>query len=144
MPTTQEPSSRPMKVVRLERPSADDAPKPGRPRKLKFPPIPQEILDGMTELEQAHYRYFVESHQQQYPDLTPTDQIGLHMAALDYVSLLRMNATQMASGQLVTMSRQHPGVQLRAWMDSLSVTRKQRGPAKEKDEAAEMLKALSS
>lgn len=133
-----------MKVIKLQQPSDLDAPRPGRPRKLKMPPLPQEILDGMTSLEQEHFAFFLESHRQQYPDLTPTDLISLTAAAMEYVAYLRLQASQLSTGELVTMSRQHPGVQMRAWLDSLSVTRKQRGPAKKEDEGADLLRSLSS
>lgn len=149
MPTKSTPANRSdsIHVVRLERPvEQPEAPKRGRPRKLKYPSLPQEIFDGMTELEREHFDFFVNAHLEQYPDMIATDHLALHMAALDYISLLRMQASQLQTGQLVSMARQHPGVQLRAWMDSMSVTRKARGPVNKKgeDEAAEFLRALSS
>lgn len=140
------PASRPpnvTKVIRLQQPSDLDQPKRGRPKKLKFPALPQEILDGMTPLEKEHFAFFIDSHLQQYPDLIATDYIGLYAAAMEYIAYLRLQAQQLATGELITQSRQHPGVQLRAWLDSLSVTRKQRGPKKEEDpETAALLKAF--
>jgi aryl carrier-like protein len=107
----------------------------GRPRKRKMPPLPQEILDGMSELEQEHYTYFIESYQAQYPDLTDADQIALVQAGLEYINTLRVQAKQLKTGEVISMARQHPGVQLRAWLDLLSVTRKQRKPNDKQEEA---------
>jgi hypothetical protein len=119
--------------------------KTGRRKKIKFPQLPPEVLDAMSPVEREHFDFFLEAHREQYPDLTAVDQIGLNMAALCYVNLLRMEATQLTSGQLVSMARQHPCVQLRQWMDSLSVTRKQRPSKKDEDaETVEFLKSLSA
>jgi hypothetical protein len=145
MPAPKADRSDSIRVIKLERASDTSAPKRGRPKKLTFPALPQEIYDGMTELEREHFEFFINAHLEQYPDLLPTDYIALYSAGMEYIAYLRMQASQLATGQLVSMARQHPGVQLRAWMDSLSVTRKQRGPASKKDdEAAEFLKALSA
>jgi hypothetical protein len=106
----------------------------GRPKKLKMPPLPQEIFDGMSELEQQHFHFFVQAIREEHSDLTPSDLIALNMAALNYINSLRLQQAQLTSGELVTMSRQHPEVQLRAWLDLMSVSRKQRGPQKSAEE----------
>lgn len=139
------PTSRPevLKVVPLTAPT--DTSKPmGRPRKKVFPPLPQEIYEGMSDLEVEHFKFFIESFKDEYPDLTPSDMIGLHMAAMEYINSLRLEVAQLKSGELVTMSRQHPAVQCRAWLDLLSVTRKQRQGAKsaEAEEKAATRSAL--
>jgi hypothetical protein len=138
-------------VIRLETPSQLEEAKPGRKRRLKMPPIPQEVFDGMTALELEHYHFFVEAYQQDYPGMKPTDLICLHQAALEYINTLRVQAKQLKTGEVISMARQHPGVQLRAWLDAMSVTRKARTSAKkdteESDQAKELkaaLKALSA
>ena len=63
----------------------------------------------------------------------------------EYVAYLRLQASQIASGQLVTMSRQHPGVQLRAWLDTMSFSRRKGVSGKQaEDGLASQLMALSS
>lgn len=101
-------------------------PPAGRPTKLKMPPLPQAIMDGMTDLEKQHFDYFVRSFRQEYPSLSAADLLCLQQAALEYINLLRVQAQQLSTGQVISMARQHPGVQLRQWLDMLSVTRKQR------------------
>ena len=102
----------------------------------------------MSSLEREHFTYFVEACRQEYPDLTPFDLVSLNMAAMSYIDSLRLAATQMKSRELVTMSRQHPAVQCRAWMDQLSVTRKARKTTNPEDEdkknTRSMLMGLSS
>ena len=44
-------------------------------------------------------------------------------------------ANELTTGETITMARQHPGVQMRAYMDMLSVTRKVRiAESKKSDE----------
>jgi len=142
MPNAKPPT---FSVVPLSDESQITAPRVGRPRKLKMPPLPQAILDGMTELEHKHFDYFLESFRDQYPDLTAADQIMLVQAALEYINTLRVQATQLSTGQVITMSRQHPGVQMRAYMDQLSITRKSRKPTERsaEDDTRDWLTALS-
>lgn len=136
-------NQRGLKVVKLEQPA--EGRRPGRPRKLVMPPLPRELLDSMTELERDHYHYFVRAFREEYPDLTATDLIMLHQAALEYINLLRVQANQLQTGIVLTMSRQHPGVQLRQWLDGLSVTRKQRprDDSKQREEVEQLLRSLS-
>lgn len=123
---------------------------PGRKRKPKMPPLPQGLLDGMAELEREHFWYFIESYQSDYPQMKPTDIICLYQAALEYINTLRVQAKQLASGEVISMARQHPGVQMRAWLDMMDVTRKARtrsgksqDDSDEVKQAKEALKALS-
>lgn len=122
-----------MNVVRLER-RPQEQKTTGRPRKLKYPPLPAEILESMSELEQEHFNYFIEAIKADN-QLRPSDYIGLYAAGLEYVAYLRLQASQIASGQLVTMSRQHPGVQLRAWLDTMSFSRR-KGETGKRNEAS--------
>jgi hypothetical protein len=137
-----------LKVIPLTAPLEQPA-KPGRKPKRKIPPLPQEIMDGMTDIEQQHFEFFVESVLAENPDLRGTDFIFVNLAGLDYINTLRLEVQQLSSGELVTMSRQHPGVQFRAWIDMLSVSRKARqgGKSQESEEKANtraMLLGLSS
>lgn len=131
-----------MNVVKLERPYQLEQ-RTGRPRNLKYPALPAEIMESMTDLEREHFEYFIAAIKADNK-LRPSDYIGLYAAALEYVAYLRLQASQIASGQLVTMSRQHPGVQLRAWLDTMSFSRR-KGTSGEKAESdvARGLMALS-
>jgi hypothetical protein len=114
----------------------------GRKRKLDFPGLPQEIYDGMSEIERAHFDFFIQAVTQDNT-LEPSDYIGLYMAGLEYIQLLRMHARQLASGELISQARQHPGVQLRQWLETMSFSRKSRPAKKEDDPAAEFLKKMA-
>ena len=127
-------------------------PRTGRKRKAKMPPLPQALLDGMSELEQDHFFFFLEAYKEDYPGMKPTDIICLHQAALEYINTLRVQAKQLATGEVISMARQHPGVQMRAWLDMMDVTRKARsksGKTSQEDseevkQVREALKALST
>lgn len=143
------PSRDVVKVVRLER-AQDATPRRGRPRKLEMPPLPQELLDGFTALERQHFEFFIEAMKADYRIEKPSDMLALHMAACEYINLLRVNATSAASGEVITAARQHPGVQLRAWLDSMSTTRRARrsegsdADSSEQQEWAAAMRKLSS
>jgi hypothetical protein len=110
----------PMNVVTLITPSEPQKKKAGRPASLEQPPLPQEILDGMSEIERAHYDFFIEAYSRAYKEkygrMTPTALINVTQAGLDYVHLLRLQAEQMRTGKIVSQARQHPGIQVRAWL----------------------------
>jgi hypothetical protein len=80
----------------------------------------------MTDVERDLYEYFMESYKQQYPDMVPTDLLLLHLAAVEYVKYLRILAEELETGKVISMARQHPGVNMRSLLDMLSVTRKAR------------------
>jgi hypothetical protein len=132
-----------LKVVPLTKPTQLTKPT-GRPKKRVFPAIPVEITGNMSELEVEHFNYFIETIKEENPDLSPADMIALHMAAMEYINALRLEVIQLRDKELVTMSRQHPAVQCRAWLDLLSVTRKQRqgGKSAEAEERAQTRSAL--
>lgn len=130
-------------VIRLETPAPRET-RMGRPRKLEMPPLPQELLDGFTELEREHFQFFLDAFRQDYGIKKPSDEIALFNAACEYIQLLRVNATSAKTGEVITAARQHPGVQLRAWLDSMGSTRKQRKDQGEADtEKDEWVKAMS-
>lgn len=114
----------------------------GRKPKLKMPPLPQGLLDGMTELEQQHFWYMIDAYQQDYPSMKPTDIICLYQAALEYVNTLRVQAKQLKSGEVISMARQHPGVQMRAWLDMMDVTRKARTRTGKSNEDSDEVKQI--
>lgn len=120
----------------------------GRPRKLEMPPLPEEMFEGMTELEQQHFTFFVEAYQKDYPQMSPSDCLCLHQAALEYINLLRVQATQLRKREVISMARQHPGVQLRQWLDQMACTRKARtagkAPTAEDEDRASLKRALSA
>jgi hypothetical protein len=137
-------------VVQLDQPAPSRITTGRRPRP-KMPPLPQGLLDGMTALEQEHFWYFIDAYQADYPAMKPTDVICLYQAALEYINTLRVQAKQLKSGEVISMARQHPGVQMRAWLDMMDVTRKARTRAgKSQDDSEEAkqvkdaLKALST
>lgn len=140
---TRTPGSETMKVIKLLD-AAAGVKTTGRPKKLTLPPEFQQLLDAMSPVEQEHYKLVVEAHYQLYPDLNILDKLWVRLLAIEYIKTLRMMAEELESGQLITMSRQHPGVQMRAYADMLSVTRKQRGKAKEDDPFADKLAGLSA
>ena len=124
--------------------------KRGRPAKLEMPPIPQAVLDGMDETERAHFEHFVASYSQAYKDthggkLTPTAEINIVQAGLDYVHLWRLQAKQMTEHDIVSQARQHPGVQVRAWLASAGLQEKDmEAPKKPEDKNRAQLLSLSS
>lgn len=118
----------------------------GRPRKPVRPPLP---AFPMTELEQQWYDYFIACYTEEYKDLTNSDHTILMMAGVEFIKYLRIQAWELENNQTISMARQHPGVQMRALLDQLSVTRKARkadkNPADDAlKEAREMLLGLSA
>lgn len=103
----------------------------GRPSKPIMPDLPKM---PMTDVEQPLFDYFMQSYQHQYPDLTPTDLLILHLAGLEYIKYLRVVAEELETGKVISMARQHPGVNMRALLDQLSVTRKARTARGQKEE----------
>lgn len=113
----------------------------GRPAKLTMPDLPAM---SMTDVEQGLFDYFMQAYQEQYPDLLPTDLLLLHLAALEYIKYLRVVAEELSTGKVISMARQHPGVNMRALLDQLSVTRRARTARSkpDEDEDAKELKAF--
>jgi len=109
----------------------------GRPPKLQPPDMPEM---PMEEAEQKLFDYFIDAYNEQYPDLTPTDHLTLFLAGIEFIKYIRVAREELETGKVITMSRQHPGVNLRGLLDQLSVTRKARTAGKKPDdpEAAEL------
>lgn len=112
----------------------------GRPKKLKMPAMPQGIFEGMTELEKEHFDYFVQCYREKYKIEEGTDLISLNLAAMDYIQTLRVQAKQFKEKEIISMARQHPAVQLRAWLDQMDVTRKANKGKNEKESEADKMR----
>lgn len=91
-------------------------PRMGRPPKL--PPAPMPDFE-MSPDEQYIFRYFIDAIKADYPKLAPSDLLLLPICAAEYVKYLRMLQREMKSGELVTMSRQHPGTMFARFMAQL-------------------------
>src|SRR5579859_150530 len=126
-----------LNVPRLSLMSAQS--RAGRPKKVLMPAIPKELLEGMSELEQQWYDYFIQSLKEEYPDLTPFDLIQVYtLLAPCFISCMRLETRQMSSQELITMARQDPRTQFNQLMNSLSVRRRDRkGEKQEKDDGME-------
>lgn len=106
------------------------APKAGRPKRAKVPPLPDEITQAMSEIEREHFDSFIALVREAYPDLLPTDLMYLNMAAINYVQVLRVKEWELRGKQMLGISKTNPENQMLRWLDMLSVTRKQRNPGK--------------
>lgn len=95
----------------------------GRPPRIQQPPLPQM---EMSEQEHAMQTFFIESYRLDYPDMLPTDLILLQLASFEYIKYLRVVQEELATGKVISMARQHPGVNMRALLDQMSVTRRAR------------------
>lgn len=116
--------------------------KPGRKKKPSMPTLP--TLD-MSDFEREWFTYFREVYQAEYPDLTDADKLLLFLAAIEFIKYLRVAGAELATGEVISQARQHPGTQMRALLDQLSVTRKarQRQPKEEDDPSADLLLRLA-
>lgn len=120
LPAQQTFSTKPLNTVPTEK-------KVGRPPKLVMPDLPQM---PMTDGEQAMFDFWIAAFKEQYPDLVPTDHLLLYLAGLEFIKYLRVIAEELETGKVISMARQHPGVNMRALLDQLSVTRKARTTGK--------------
>lgn len=113
----------------------------GRPKKLAAMPT----MPGLTDAEDVLFNDFIQEYLDLFPDLLATDYRILFLAATAYIKFLRVTANELASGTVLAMSRQHPGVEMRALLDQLSVTRRARSRTKaEEPESAEVRDFLLS
>lgn len=140
MPERNDPTIPAKPIIQFQQPR-----KPGRPTKASLPPLPKYPMEPE---EQAIFDAFVKGYNEEYPDLTDTDQLILHLAAAEYVKCLRVLQEEFDTNKILSQARQHPSVQLRAYLDQLSVTRKQRdkkpaGTDEEKNQAESFLMGLS-
>lgn len=123
--TQANPNIQASPITRLER-EKRSVKTGGRPKQLAS----MADMPGMTEAEQLLFNDFIQEYLDLFPDLLATDYRILHLAATAYIKFLRVTANELASGTILAMSRQHPGVELRALLDQLSVTRRARSRTK--------------
>lgn len=96
----------------------------GRPKKLQPPPIP---VFKMSESEAEMYEYFIQAYQEDYPGMKNTDLLDLPLLAAEFIKYHRLVAIELEKGELVTMSRQHPGAMYARFRTQiLGATRQQR------------------
>jgi hypothetical protein len=138
MTTTEQTPSNTRSQTTIARPLTTLAPAryrgAGRPPKLVMPDLPEL---QMTDVERPLFDYFIDSYNQEYPDLTATDHLTLFLAAIEFIKYLRVAARELETGEVITMSRQHPGVNFRALLDQLSVTRRARTARSRPDDDAD-------
>lgn len=122
-----------------------DQPQEQRPGRKKKPAMPTLPTLEMTEFEREWFTYFRDVYQAEYPDLTDADKLLLFLAAIEFIKYLRVAGAELATGEVISQARQHPGTQMRALLDQLSVTRKarQRQPKEEDDPNADLLLRLA-
>lgn len=96
----------------------------GRPPKVVAPTPPQ--FTWASDYESAMYEHCIAAYREDNPDMTPSEQLLLPLLAAEYIKLLRLYQMELASGELVTMARQHPGTMFAKYLDLLAATRKQR------------------
>lgn len=129
-------------VKRVE-PKADKPTPKGRKPQLKTPPLPKFDI---SDFEQEWYDYFWDTYLETYPDLTRSDKLLLMLAGVEFIKYLRVAGAELSSGEVISQARQHPGTQMNALLDRLSVTRKarERKPREDDDPNAEFLRAFAS
>jgi len=112
----------------------------GRPRRLK--PMPR--LDGLTDAEQVLYDDFIQEYLTEYPDISATDYRMLFLIGVEYIKYLRIVGEELRSGKVLSMARQHPGTNMRALQEMLSITRKDRmkGKPQQENEETEKLREI--
>lgn len=135
---TTSPTLEAKPITKLELPRT--VPTGGRPKKLK--PMPR--LDGFSDAEQVLFNDFIEEYLTEYPDITATDYRMLFLIGVEYIKYLRIVDEELRSGNVLSMARQHPGTNMRALQDQLSITRKARmhGKPQAENEDADKLREI--
>lgn len=112
----------------------------GRPKKLR----PMPMLDGLSDAEKILFNDFIEENLAEYPDISATDYRMLFLIGAEYIKYVRVVEEELRSGKVLSMARQHPGTNMRALQDQLSITRKARMHGKPQDggEEAEKLREI--
>lgn len=120
MPAIRHATDTQQKVLPLE---AEVVDKPnGRPRVPRKPAMP---LLELTDNERAWVDYQMYIYNIEYA-LSESDQIMLHLVAIEYIKYLRTIAWELATDQQITMAKQHPGTRYDALIDRLGLTRRHR------------------
>lgn len=102
------------------------------------------VMEGLSDTERVLFDDFIQEYLTEYPDITPTDYRMLFLVAVEYIKYLRIVSKELSSGKVLSMARQHPGTNMRALQDQLSITRKARTSGKQQpgSEDAEKLRAV--
>lgn len=130
------PADKPELLVVTPLQRVEEPKRPGRPRKpAENPPLPTLELNAA---ETALFDDFQATVLKEYPDITRLDKYILYLAAIEYIKYVRMGQDELKTGQLITMSRQHPGTQFARLIDMLSVSRKARQKAKPEPDEDDM------
>lgn len=113
---------------------------PGRPQLPSKATQPDFVF--LNDYEHVLYESYMRALEVDYPGMKASDRLLLPLVAGEYIKCMRLLGNELESGELVTMSRQHPGTQFRGLLDTiLGTTRKARvrnGDDK-KDDALESL-----
>lgn len=132
------PNSERFKVVSTtplqQRTKEPEEKKNGRPKKPSLPAIPGEVYENLSAIEKEHFDYLVNALKRELPNISPLEQICVLLAAMEYINTLRLEVEQLKTGRLVTMSRQHPAMQFRAWIDAALKRHKNKTPKENEDE----------
>lgn len=98
---------------------------PGRPQLPQNATPPQFTF--LSEYERDLYDLYTRALEADYPGMKPSDRMLLPLVAGEFIKCMRLLGNELSSGELVTMSRQHPGTQFRSLLDQiLGATRKSR------------------
>jgi len=79
----------------------------------------------MSDSENSWIEYQMYIYNLEY-DLSESDQIQLHLLAVEYVKYMRTIAWELENDQQITMAKQHPGTRYDALIDRLGLTRRHR------------------
>lgn len=99
----------------------------------------------ISDYEREWFDYFQAVYRAEYPDLNESDRLLLFLAGIEFLKYLRVAGEELASGEVISQARQHPGNQMNALLDRLSVTRRNREkrPKEEEDPNADLLARLA-
>lgn len=99
----------------------------------------------LSAYEQEWFDYFFDIHRAEYPDLTEGDKLLLLLADIEFIKYLRVAGEELASGEVISQARQHPGTMMNAILDRLAATRKarQKQPREDADPNADLLLKLA-
>lgn len=123
-----------------------EEPRRGRPPIQRLEPLELDFND----FELGRYFYFIAAANKLLgKNKDMFDDMFIEMAAAEYIKYLRILQYEAKNHTSITMARQHPGVQMRALIDLLSISRKARQTSKqekdpEKEEALKILKGLAA
>ena len=89
-------------------------------KKGRIPRKPNLPLLSMSDSENSWIEYQMYIYNLEY-DLSESDQIQLHLLAVEYVKYMRTIAWELENDQQITMAKQHPGTRYDALIDRLGL-----------------------